>query len=291
MDVSVQIACFNDRVPLARCLGALTHVQFERSRFEVVVVDDGSTDGSAEFVEQLTVPYELRLVRQAHGGLAKARNTGIRAARGDVIVIVDADTLPDEALVAEHWRSQCREPHAVVSGWVHHVPDDEPVRLRRVTLHDFSTSRFWTSNVSARRQDLIDAGWFDEDFTEYGWEDLEMSDRLDDLGVVWRRNSKAIVDHVKPAHDRDGLAGRLRRAEAMGRSAVVYLRKRPTRRTRMATGLTFVRRALFRHLGRWVPQLERVVLSAPAGPLAGRARAAAALLAGVHYYRAAEQAL
>ncbi len=290
-DITVEICAYNGRSLLLSCLDALSRVAFDRTRFEVVVVDDGSVDGTAEAVESLQVPFELRLVRQPHAGLATARNTGIRAARGDTVLFLDHDTMAHPNLLAEHWRTHQRHPRAIVSGWVHHVEDLRPRERRIVRLPDLSMSTFWTSNVSVGRTELTAAGLFDEDFREYGWEDLELGARLRALGLARRRNWRAIVDHVKPPATPGGLTSRLARAEASGRSAVIYLRKRPTLRTKMATGLGPARRLLFRMLDRFDGRLTATVLRAPDAPLRGWAFIASELLSGIHYYRSAEQAL
>jgi GT2 family glycosyltransferase len=174
-------------------------------------------------------------------------------------------------------------------GRVRHVaPGEPPGRWPR--LEDLSTSFFWTSNVSVARRHLIDAGLFDEDFTEYGWEDPELGDRLRALGLKRRWNWRAIVDHEKRAPRPSDLPAILARAESAGRMAVVYVRKHPTLRARLATGLTLPRRSLSKVLERFEPLLTAAVERAPDGPLGGGRRLAAEVLSGVHYYRSAERA-
>jgi hypothetical protein len=158
-------------------------------------------------------------------------------------------------------------------------------------LADLSTSFFWTANVSIARRHLLDAGLFDEEFREYGWEDLELGDRLRALGLSRRHNWRAVVDHEKRRPTPVDVPAMLARAEASGRTAVIYTRKRPTLRARLATGLTGPHRALFDVLGRHETRFGAVVSRAPAGPLRGRTRAAAELLVGIHYYRSAQRAI
>ena len=216
IDVSVQVCTFNRRETVLRCVEALSKVVFDPSRFELVVVDDGSSDGSAAAIEAAGMPCRLVVLTPAHAGLASARNVGIRAAIGEVVLFVDDDTLAHPALLQEHWRTHLAHPRAVVAGAVRHVPSPG-TPAGRARLSDYSTSFFWTTNVSARRLDLLDAGLFDEDFTEYGWEDLEFGDRLRARGLVRRRNARALVRHVKPAPTRGDLPRMLARAEASGR--------------------------------------------------------------------------
>jgi len=141
VDISVQLCTYNRRDTVLRCVDALSRVTFDPSRFEVVIVDDGSTDGSAEALESASMPCRLLVLRQSHAGLAAGRNTGIRAATGEVVLFVDDDTLADPALVQEHWRTHRAHGPAVVSGGVCHVPSHDS-RAGRVRLSDLSTSFF-----------------------------------------------------------------------------------------------------------------------------------------------------
>jgi glycosyltransferase involved in cell wall biosynthesis len=290
-DITVQVCTCNRAAMVAMCLDALARLEFDPARVEVVVVDDGSTDQTPDLLARVSLPCRLRVVRQAHAGLAAARNAGVRVAEGEVVVFIDDDTLAEPRLLAEHWRSHAEYRRAVVMGRVQHVEAmDVPVR-RRLRLADLSTSFFWTCNASVRRRDLLDAGLFDEAFIEYGWEDLEMGDRLRRSGLTRRRNWRAIVRHVKPPLQPGDVPGLLKRAEASGRSAAIYVRKQPTWRARMATGITPTRR----RLNHWLGMAERPLHALACRPggqrLAGVSLASAYLLGRIHYFRAVEQAL
>ena len=288
--ISVQLCTFNRRDLAIRCVTAIGLARFPAHACEIVVVDDGSEDGTADAIQALQIPMPLRVLRQTHRGLAAARNLGIRATRGEIVLFIDDDTIPDPDLLEEHWRMHERHDRLVVMGWVHHVSDESSGR-RIPRLADLSTSFFWTSNVSVRRTHLVAAGLFDEDFTEYGWEDLELGDRLRALGLQRRRSWRAVVDHAKPAPRSCDLDLVIARAEASGRSAAIYVRKQPTMRARLATGLTPTRCAAWRVVGRaerWLrgrvdPDLDRRLRWAE--------RVAAYLVAGIHYHRSAALAL
>ncbi|MEW5981250.1 MAG: glycosyltransferase [Acidobacteriota bacterium] len=288
--ISVQLCTFNRRELALQCVNALGRVHFPPDACEIVVVDDGSTDHTADALEAAQMPMALQVVRQPHRGLAAARNTGIRAARGEVVLFIDDDTISDANLLAEHWRLHQRHGRLVVMGWVRHG-SGAALGPRLPRLADLSTSFFWTSNVSVRRADLFAAGLFDEDFTEYGWEDLELGDRLRALGLKRRRSWRAVVEHVKPSRRASDMPRIIAQAEASGRSAVIYLTKRPGLRTRLTTGLTPARRLVWRMLDGAEPWLHRAIDPDRDRMLGPSERIAAYLVGGIHYHRAARAAM
>ncbi|CAN0364432.1 unnamed protein product, partial [Phaeothamnion confervicola] len=155
-DVTVGLCSRNRKGVLREVLLSLTDQTLGADRFEVVLVDDGSTDGTGEMIEELRsqLPYSLTYLRQPHSGLATARNTGIRASRGEVILYIDDDVLADPRLLEEHVKNHRERDLCVCNGWVNHVT--EPVRPQKpkFTMADISTSFFWTSNVSVKRRHL-----------------------------------------------------------------------------------------------------------------------------------------
>lgn len=87
---SVVIAVYNDWIPLEECLHSLNE-QISPPHFEVIVVDDGSSDGSPEYLRSESYPFSLTVIRQPHCGIPSARNVGIRNSKGSVLLFVDAD--------------------------------------------------------------------------------------------------------------------------------------------------------------------------------------------------------
>jgi glycosyltransferase involved in cell wall biosynthesis len=283
--ISVQLCTFNRRNLVRRSLDALFGLDFPASDYEIVLVDDGSSDGTEEMVSELRPPCRLVYQRQENSGLAAARNVGIRHSDGEVVLFIDDDIIADPGLLAAHWASHERREKLVVMGRVCHVDSLEGKLRPRFKLADLSTSFFWTSNCSVRRRHLEAAGLFDEDFREYGWEDIEMGLRLREIGLARRFNTRAVVYHFKSAWRASDLPALFRRAQASGRSAVVLLGKRPCARVRLSTGIFRARLALDDLLRGAEPYLRSRV-AGRVGELSGLPLACARMLVSFKYFEA-----
>lgn len=235
-EISVGLCSRNRKETLKAVLLSLGNQSIHPSRYEVVVIDDGSTDGTGSMIEELDVPYRLTYGYQPHSALATARNHGLRLCRGKIVLYIDDDVLADPHLLEEHLRTHDENAHCVVNGWVNHVTQAIIPPKPKFTMADISTSFFWTSNVSVRLQHLQDAGLFSEAFKEYGWEDQELGLRLMAIGLTRQTNYKAIGYHIKRPPTTANIEGALRQAEAKARTALLYIKMHPRQRTRFSTG-------------------------------------------------------
>lgn len=235
-EITVGLCSRNRKETLKSVLESLADQSIHPDRYEVVLIDDGSTDGTGEMAKSLDLPYRLTYGYQEHSALATARNHGIRLSRGEFMLYIDDDVLADHHLLEEHLRSHDEFQQCVVNGWVNHVEKAEIPEKPKFTMADISTSFFWTSNVSVRVDDLYRAGLFDESFKEYGWEDQELGLRLMAIGLVRKTNYKAIGYHIKKPPTQANVEGALRLAEAKARTALHYIKLHPRQRTRFSTG-------------------------------------------------------
>jgi glycosyltransferase involved in cell wall biosynthesis len=254
MFLSVVIPTYNRLPILHQCLEALERQQIAAPirGYEVVLVDDGSTDDTVAWVRanQERLPH-VRLFLQDHGGPAEGRNRGVEQARGDVIVFIDSDlvVLPDflichAEVLERRWRERgdrlCFTYGAVVNTARFEQPTSEPHKL-----NDVSFAYFATGNVAIDRSLLERAGLFDTGFRLYGWEDLELGERLRRLGVELVRCPRAVGYHWHPALSLEQIPRLIeveRQRAAMG---LVFYRKHPTRRVRFIIQFTWLHRLLW----------------------------------------------
>ena len=208
MDISVVIPTFNRASLLRRTVPALLGQKTEGFAYEVIFVSNGSTDETETVLTEAAAanPSKLRYHRiEPTGGPSAPRNFGIRAARGEFVVILDDDVLPDPDLVLKHFGFHRRFPemHHAATGeayvppemlddpmsFFHTFPYDEVRNLDRLTfLH------FWTCNVTFKRQFMLDHGMFDESFLYY--EDVLVAHKLEKAGMHLHFNPAARGQHL-----------------------------------------------------------------------------------------------
>jgi glycosyltransferase involved in cell wall biosynthesis len=201
--LSVVIPSYNRAPVLARCLDALA--EQDPPAGEVVVVDDGSTDDTPSV---LTERAWVRAVRQANGGRAAAKNAGVAAARGDVVLFVDDDVIATPGLVgrhAAHHRAH-PEPHEALLGRVTWSPEVQVTRHMHWLEHggplfhydeiddpgDVSWRMLYTANVSLKREFLEP---FDPELAIF--EDSELAYRLKQRGLRLRYDPEALGWHLR----------------------------------------------------------------------------------------------
>ena len=230
-------------------------------------------------------------IYQENSGLAKARNQGIKRSKGDIVLFIDDDILASYDLVKEHYEYHLTHPKSVVKGWVNHVSDMENLPEPKFTWADYSTAFFWTSNVSVEKKYLVEAGFFDEDFREYGWEDLELGLRLKELGLRSVFNKKALVYHYKKELSKDNIEGSFKVSRAKGRTAVLFCHKKPQIRVYLATGNHFLRFLLndFYYFGSIGERIFRDSVDKSRGNLKGFSLFSAKRLIDFEYFKALKE--
>jgi glycosyltransferase involved in cell wall biosynthesis len=222
--ISVVIPTYQRRELVHAAITSLEHQRYDAS-WEVVVVVDGSTDGTAESLHARDTPLSLRVVEQANQGLSAARNAGAAMARGEYVLFLDDDMEADPCMLAEH-DSAHRAGADVVCGAIPMHPDTPATVTAELTrlFVEGSAARFggrvteiaWNELVggqmSLRRDVLTQLGGFDSDC--FGVEDWELGHRLARDGYRLVHNPKAVsyqryvvdVVELRAKHHRHGMA-------------------------------------------------------------------------------------
>lgn len=272
---SVVIPTYQRRDVVVSSVRALA-AQEDAPPFEVVVVSDGSTDGTAEALRALATPFPLSVVEQPNAGRPAACNRGAGAAAGELLLFLDDDMEADNRLLAEHDRSH-REGADAVIGHLPLHPDSPPGFLaeavgtwaeqRREAIErrggSVELADFVTGQMSIRRDVFLGVGGFDTYFTRpYGGEDLDLGRRLAAAGHTLAFNGDAISWQRYVVTPRQ----LLRQWRYFGRGAVLLARKHPDQIDEIFRSWRRGRR-LDRFVLRWLrlPLRELVLLCLAAG--------------------------
>lgn len=222
--LSVVVPACNRKETLRLCLSALAFQTLPADRWEVIVVDDGSTDGTEDLCRTIQLPYSLKFLRQENSGAGAARRAGVEFACGEFVLLFNDDTIASSTLLAEHLfvhRQHPKEKWAVLGNfvpsglcadralslWVNTSPFFFPHQtLKPGRLYD--ASYFVACNLSVRRDALLHAGNFDLRFRVA--EDTELGARLIKQGFRVHYHPQAAATHE---HGRFTTADLLSRAE------------------------------------------------------------------------------
>ncbi|MBV8602810.1 MAG: glycosyltransferase [Candidatus Eremiobacteraeota bacterium] len=232
--ISVVIATKDRAAFVERALDAFAG-QRDAPPFEVIVADNGSTDATPAVVEaaRRRVPFALQRIDAGNANRALARNAGIAAASGELIAFVDDDVWLPAGFLAAHARAHESAAFRAVSGPIVNVASYE--ERPRPGPQNFSNAFFVTCNVSIPKRALEAVGGFDESFDLYGWEDTELGLRLRESGVERFFAWDAYLYHIKPPAI-ETLDVSIRKTLEKAQMAARFVRKKPTLRTKLATG-------------------------------------------------------
>jgi len=249
LQVTVIIPTYNRADTLRDCLDRLKKQNFIKDEYEIIVVDDGSTDATSEVVEkaQKKTQVSIQYLYQKNQGQGIARNYGLRYAKGKIIILIGDDILVLPDFIKEHMRYHRKhinendavlgfigwDPRLEVTTFMEWLTNGSAV-FGKFGGHQFAFEKlegkkkanynfFYTSNISLKKS-LLKKYPFDSRFSSYGWEDIELGYRLhkkEKLQLYY--NPHAIAYHLHPM-DEKGLEKRMKN---IGRSAHLINKKYP----------------------------------------------------------------
>lgn len=227
--LSVIVPTYNRARTVAKCIAALrAQDDVPADSFEIVVADDGSKDDTRARVEAFTslgAPH-VRYLHQDNSGANRARNRAIAASSGEILLIINDDTIATAGMLREHLAAHAQEPddRVAVLGRVTISPDLPHSRLAALHLdrayaligerRELDWRAFFTCNVSVKKSLLERGGYFEERIRYH--EDLELAERLSHHGlrVLYRPAALGYHDHYLTEEEFFSIAAREARALA-----------------------------------------------------------------------------
>jgi GT2 family glycosyltransferase len=223
--VSVVVCTYNGGRTIAETLAALARLDYPD--YEVIVVDDGSTDGGAG----CALDHGFQLVRSENAGLSNARNLGLAHADGELVAYVDDDAYPEPDWLTHLALAFARSDHVAIGG--PNIPPDgdgavaecvahAPGGPAHVLLSDVEAEHIPGCNMAFRRSALVAVGGFDPEFRIAG-DDVDLCWRLQERGWKLGFSPAAVVWH----HRRNSVRAYLRQQRNYGRAEALLERKWP----------------------------------------------------------------
>lgn len=223
--VSVVVCAYNAQATIRQCLEGLRQIEYPD--FEVVVVDDGSTDATAAIAGE----YAVQLISTPNRGLSNARNTGMEVATGEIVAYLDSDAFPDRHWLKYLVSAFANSNHAGIGGPNLAPPglgtladcfDNAPGGPTHVLLSDSEAEHIPGCNMAFRKEHLAAIGGFDATLRVAG----------DDVDVCWRIQARGWTLGFSPAavvwhHRRTTLRSYWKQQRGYGRAEALLERKWP----------------------------------------------------------------
>ncbi|MFC2172739.1 glycosyltransferase family 2 protein [Acidobacteriota bacterium] len=234
MDASIIIPTYNRERLLNRCLECLLDQDYPARKFEIIIVDDASTDQTEKVVRDKRNRGNLILLQQDKRlGPAAARNRAIPEAEGRIVIFIDSDVLVPPGFVRRHVEAHGNHAPIILDGPAINITREKDVSkppfgsplTRLLALLDRGGATFITANVSVLRQELRRSGGFDEAFT-WAWEDIELGRRLMNAGLRRVKDPGAYAFHCKIG--RSSLVERAALRKERAEFGALYFRKHPS---------------------------------------------------------------
>ena len=246
MNVSIVIPTYNRKPILMKCLKALENQTLNTNigNYEIIVVDDGSTDGTSLWIKNNkdNLPHVV-LFQQEHGGPALGRNLGVIKSKYEIIIFIDSDLIVLDDFINCHvekllasWRRNNKK--CFTYGSVINTSNFLNPQIEKNKLTDTSFAYFATGNVAISKELIISAGLFDTSFSLYGWEDLELGERLRKIGTKLIKCPNAVGFHWHPPFDCEQIEALIVQEKERAKMALLFYKKHPNLRVRFMIQLT-----------------------------------------------------
>ncbi|MBC7475105.1 MAG: glycosyltransferase family 2 protein [Candidatus Sericytochromatia bacterium] len=204
----------------------LKQIRQTKSNGELLIVDDGSTDQTQLVLENYHLDNKdifRYIISPINQGIAKTRNILVKQSQGKYIIFIDSDVFPIDNLIQNHL--DVLKENIICQGNLLLTYDIKNLNKKFNPLTDYSRAYFDTANVSISRSKIIEAGYFDEKFSKYGWEDLELGMRLKKMGLKLIRKKNIYAYHYQPKINLNSLQDYLDKEESRALGAIYFYQK------------------------------------------------------------------
>lgn len=238
----VIIPCYNNQAVIQLTLHALVQQTIPASwEARVIVVDDGSTDETLSRATNILQAsnWSYEIIRQTHAGISQARNRGLAAATGTIVVFINADIVLQTGTLAQHlqFHQEYSEITQAALGFITWDPRIKPSPLMEWLTHGGPQNNFdavlgqtttdprhfFTAAHSSVKRQLLLTNQFASEFTQYGWEDIELGRRLGDQGMELHLLHQAVAWH----HHYYSVAAVKQRQVVVGQGLHIYQQLHP----------------------------------------------------------------
>lgn len=222
--ISVVIPVYNQINSLCKVLNAFETQNYNKKLYEIIVVDDGSTDGLKDISYFNIGKLNIKIIHQENKGRSAARNTGIKESKGDIIIFCDADRVPEVNFIKQHEKCYINGADIVIGASYDYFGRSDLMMINTETdwraINKFSRlptyfkniSRiydktgkteskivwlsFLVGNSSVKKGIIESVGGFDESYKEWGFEHFELAYRLYLKGYCFFMNEEAKSYHI-----------------------------------------------------------------------------------------------
>jgi glycosyltransferase involved in cell wall biosynthesis len=211
LKATIVIPTYNRKDKLKELLDRLQREDYPREKFEIIVIDDGSSDGTVEFLKSYSPSFNMvTIFHKENKGSAASRNDGIKAASNQIIIFLDDDLVTEPGIIFHHTKHHYGKKCAVIGD----IRYQETFSTRWISrylstrgVHKIKPGKkipfkcFWTSNASVKKEQLLAVSLFDERFRGAGGEDTDIAYRLERLGVEFVYEKDAVCYHCPVSLD------------------------------------------------------------------------------------------
>ncbi|MFC1828418.1 glycosyltransferase family 2 protein [Thermodesulfobacteriota bacterium] len=169
ISVSILIPTYQMGKFVARAIRSALHQSFPSEKYEIVVIDDGSTDNTSRVLQSFGNDIKI-ITHEENKGLAAARNTGLRAARGRYVVNLDADDYIHHDLINIQHTFLTLDPWIDAVSCDYYIVDEREAHMERKSAEEFPIA----CGIMFRIDQLINIGLYDEDFLAREEEDVRI---------------------------------------------------------------------------------------------------------------------